>query len=221
MPQCPHARLPGDPDWPDDYDAGDIRYSSISLSISRDKTYSVGPSTVDPRSGEILDADISFAQEWVHAWTGEIDAISLVGENGATDDDDVAGAAKEHAHGAHGHDEHGHGHDGHRCGRLNGLRGQRVTMQLVEEMRHHARVMAAAEQEKKGGESADGADGADGRRRTGVAGPITGQTAVVPRSVIGAGLADVTAHEVGHTLGLRHNFKGSAALPYDRRFDKE
>jgi hypothetical protein len=33
---------PGDPDWPDAYDAGDIRYSSISLSTSRDKTYSVG-----------------------------------------------------------------------------------------------------------------------------------------------------------------------------------
>ena len=169
----------------------------------------------------ILDADISFAQEWVHAWTGEIDAISLVGEHGATDDDDVAVAAKEHAQGEHGHGVHGHGHDGHRCGRLNGLRGQRVTMQLVEEMRHHARVMAATEQEKKEKKGGKSAEGADGRRRAGVAGPIMGQTAVVPRSVIGAGLADVTAHEVGHTLGLRHNFKGSAALPYDRRFDKE
>jgi hypothetical protein len=30
----------------------------------------------------------------------------------------------------------------------------------------------------------------------------------------------VTSHEVGHTLGLRHNFKSSSAVPYDQLNDK-
>mmetsp|Transcript_15131 Transcript_15131/g.18346 ORF Transcript_15131/g.18346 Transcript_15131/m.18346 type:complete len:114 (-) Transcript_15131:2592-2933(-) len=36
---------------------------------------------------------------------------------------------------------------------------------------------------------------------------------------IGRGLTDVTMHEVGHTLGLRHNFRGSVELPYAKRLD--
>ena len=35
----------------------------------------------------------------------------------------------------------------------------------------------------------------------------------------GAGLQDVTMHEVGHTLGLRHNFKASKHLPFSKRAD--
>ena len=33
--------------------------------------------------------------------------------------------------------------------------------------------------------------------------------------IIGQGLADVTMHEVGHTLGLRHNFKASSTVEWD------
>ena len=39
--------------------------------------------------------------------------------------------------------------------------------------------------------------------------------------VIEMGLTDVTMHEVGHTLGLRHNFKGSAGMPYSKRTDEQ
>jgi hypothetical protein len=37
----------------------------------------------------------------------------------------------------------------------------------------------------------------------------------VPEEFIGPLLREVIMHEVGHTLGLRHNFKGSALLEYD------
>ena len=36
----------------------------------------------------------------------------------------------------------------------------------------------------------------------------------VPASVIADGLAGITVHEVGHALGLRHNFKASGNIPY-------
>lgn len=41
----------------------------------------------------------------------------------------------------------------------------------------------------------------------------------VPRQIIDQYLAEITSHEIGHTLGLRHNFKGSAMLPYKSLWD--
>src|SRR5947199_2991254 len=34
-------------------------------------TYAIGPSAVDPRTGEILNADILIAASWIQAWQGE------------------------------------------------------------------------------------------------------------------------------------------------------
>ncbi|MEM0984556.1 MAG: zinc-dependent metalloprotease [Planctomycetota bacterium] len=44
-------------------------------------------------------------------------------------------------------------------------------------------------------------------------GPITKGDLIdgMPESYVGPALAELVAHEVGHTLGLRHNFKGSSA----------
>nr|MDQ2731550.1 zinc-dependent metalloprotease [Armatimonadota bacterium] len=41
----------------------------------------------------------------------------------------------------------------------------------------------------------------------------------VPRQIVDQYLAEITSHEIGHTLGLRHNFKGSAMLPYASLWD--
>src|SRR5690606_2353636 len=37
----------------------------------------------------------------------------------------------------------------------------------------------------------------------------------IPEEFVGPMLADLVAHEVGHTLGLRHNFKGSSVYTMD------
>jgi hypothetical protein len=37
--------------------------------------------------------------------------------------------------------------------------------------------------------------------------------------VLFAGMRETIAHEVGHALGLRHNFKGSAAVTWDQSQD--
>src|SRR5437879_10663994 len=40
--------------------------------------------------------------------------------------------------------------------------------------------------------------------------------APVPREYIGQALKELVMHEVGHTLGLRHNFRGTDAMPKDK-----
>eukprot|EP00966_Prymnesium_polylepis_P268401 6200717-Prymnesium_polylepis.1 len=67
------AVLPTDDDWPPDYSSGDVRYASITWAPSVSSVYAVGPHTVDPRTGEILDADIMFAHSWIHHWVGDYD----------------------------------------------------------------------------------------------------------------------------------------------------
>src|SRR5262249_50797345 len=41
----------------------------------------------------------------------------------------------------------------------------------------------------------------------------------VPEELIGQAIKEVTMHEVGHTLGLRHNFKASTMLKNDQLHD--
>ncbi|MBI1741480.1 zinc-dependent metalloprotease [Candidatus Acetothermia bacterium] len=63
---------PNDPNW----DAGDARYSTIRWMPSVSSVFAIGPSDVDPRSGEILNADILFTSDWVRALAGEHDRLA-------------------------------------------------------------------------------------------------------------------------------------------------
>ena len=44
--------------------------------------------------------------------------------------------------------------------------------------------------------------------------------APMPEESLGAPVKDLVMHEVGHTLGLRHNFKASSGIPTDRLHDE-
>ncbi|MBV7441768.1 zinc-dependent metalloprotease [Weeksellaceae bacterium TAE3-ERU29] len=63
----------------DDFDIDDVRYSVLSYAAS-DKANAMGPSVVDPRSGEIIEADViwwhnvmTLLQDWMRVQTGIID----------------------------------------------------------------------------------------------------------------------------------------------------
>lgn len=152
---------------PDDpnFDPESIEYNTFRW-ITADAGFAMGPSRVDPRTGQILDADIifdaSFLDSWNHRW--EVfrpdDVTALLGP--ALDD-------HEHAH-AHG-GEHRHG----------------PFCMLAHEMRRQSGYAAAIFMTN--GAAVDGK---------------------LPQEFIHQGLKEVVMHEVGHTLGLRHNFKASA-----------
>src|SRR5256886_6237078 len=44
--------------------------------------------------------------------------------------------------------------------------------------------------------------------------------APVPREFIGQALKELVMHEVGHPLGLRHDFRGTAGIPMEKLFDR-
>jgi hypothetical protein len=73
------------------------------------------------------------------------------------------------------------------------------------------------EEEKKDGEKKDEAK-KDGEKKDGekkAEAPKIPMLDGIPEDFIGPLLADVVTHEVGHTLGLRHNFKASSAYTFE------
>jgi hypothetical protein len=167
-------------DAPDDslWSAEDARYSTVRWTATNRAVYAVGPTTVDPRSGEILNADVLISAQWIQAWRGEAGLYGSPATATAaafrTDSllrADTTGAASERSELL--------------CAAGEGLAREGVVM----------RALLAA----------------SGRVPAGAA---------LPREYIGAALKQLVMHEIGHTLGLRHNFRGSAGVPLGRIADR-
>lgn len=192
------AVLPGDSDWPEDYDAGDARYSTISWAIDPISTFAIGPSTVDPRSGEIINSDIVFTQGWIHAWMSELDNA------GASSQHVIDSLLRDHDH--HDHDHHDHHHHHHDHAHAHAA----MEVETLLGQRPRARASPCGCAHTRTDDMLRGAD---------VGAAVVKLAALVHdidlAAVIHAGLTDVAQHEVGHTLGLRHNFKGSSARTWE------
>ncbi|GAB9463094.1 hypothetical protein Gpo141_00000567 [Globisporangium polare] len=159
------AVVPGDADWPLDYRVGDLRYNSISVMIS-DQTYAMGPSVIDPRSGEILHSDIIFEYGFFNEVMKDFDMQSPVDPPRVKPDKVHANVRIEPTRSSYGRLR--------QCG-------------LGQHPHHQAERMLLS--------MAHGFE-----------------SAYVPEEIIGHHFTDIVMHEVGHTLGLRHNFAGSSMI---------
>ncbi|HEX2220054.1 MAG TPA: zinc-dependent metalloprotease [Gemmatimonadales bacterium] len=150
---------PADSAW----SAADARYSTVRWTATNRSVYAIGPTNVDPRTGEILNADILISAAWIQTWRGESREYTtpLASVQSAFAADTVSSA----------------GDPSLLCRFGEGLDRQGTV----------ARAVLAARGVTAGGGAA-------------------------PREYIGQALKALVMHEVGHTLGLRHNFRGSAGI---------
>jgi hypothetical protein len=151
-------------DAPDDsaWSAADARYSTVRWTANNGSVYAIGPTNVDPRTGEILNADILISAAWIQRWRGQsgqyVPPVAAV--KAVLEEDSLAFAP---------------GADQRLC-RYGDELGRSAALATT--------VMAARGDIAAGGEAT--------------------------RAYVGQALKALVMHEVGHTLGLRHNFRGSA-----------
>ena len=159
---------PDDPNW----DPEDVRYSTVRWIVSSEPTFgAIGPSRVDPRTGEILDADILVEGSIVQRRLQVFKRISS---------DPVAVEVLPTQ--------------------------QRWPSFIPEQYRCDAPIGIA-----EGSALAQIGMLVDGSLPAGQ--PLS-------EAYIGEMLRHVTLHEVGHTLGLRHNFRSSTSTPYEKLQDR-
>ncbi|MFL5493640.1 MAG: zinc-dependent metalloprotease [Gemmatimonadales bacterium] len=151
-------------DAPEDsaWSAADARYSTVRWTATNQSVYAVGPSNVDPRTGEILNADVLVSAAWIQRWRGQS------GQYGATAGSLESVLQEDSLRFAPGA-------EGRLCRYGEGLSRDGELARTV---------LAARGAIPAGGE--------------------------VSREYIGQALKALVMHEIGHTLGLRHNFRGSA-----------
>lgn len=157
---------------PDDatWEPGDINYNTFRW-ITAGAGFAMGPSRVNPLTGEILDADIIFDSDFLQMWKQSYETFTPKGielmTGGPIDLESYHAEQRRlppHMQGSHSANC--------ACNLLSGVSQQLALAASVSTTR------------KRSPEEMD--------------------------KLIMQALKEVTMHEVGHTLGLRHNFKASA-----------
>lgn len=217
-----------------DKDPEDVRYNFVRW-LNNDVGTAIGPSRVHPLTGQILDADIVLTDGWIRAFEFQFsDLLPRIAMEGFGPDtlawlaehpewDPRILLADPHERATLLHDRHVCGHQpfgGHPMGNLKThLLGDDEYDGLMDRTSQvNGMCMAAGskafdlalmrmgmellrdEEVKPTPPEAEPDDVLDG----------------MPARFIGPLLADLVAHEVGHTLGLRHNFRASALYTLDQ-----
>lgn len=193
----------------DDFDPEDIRFNTFRW-ITTSQSFAMGPSRTNPKTGQILDADIVFDESMVRFWRS--DYLNMVGSPTGVEllrTGQRQPWLKIYASEVPFLIEH--------------------EAQLARWVSHPASTKAEA--------PASGTSGAWHRDRMscrdccflgpGMSRQLGLMAAVlfadgktppggkIPEEYIGQAIKEVVMHEVGHTLGLRHNFKASTMLSLD------
>jgi hypothetical protein len=163
----------------DEWDPEDVSFNTFRW-ITAGAGFAMGPSRVNPMTGQILDADIIFDADFLTSWKQQYetftaaDAAALMGQPFSETGVRKPADANLVAFGAAIQGGHQHLHGG-ACDYCMGMQQQLgFTMAVLT---------------TRGDVAAPGG---------------------LPDELIAQGLKEVVMHEVGHTLGLRHNFKASS-----------
>ena len=152
-----------DADWEPDINYNTFRWITSSAG------FAMGPSRVNPTTGQILDADIIFDADFLQYWRLEYETYTP---------DSLAAVTGRHAN-----------HEAHDpLDALLPRDSRRALSQWLRPVSRHGESVCVR------GDLLEAKDGEASKED-------------LDRMVL-QGLKEVVMHEVGHTLGLRHNFKG-------------
>jgi hypothetical protein len=196
-------QMPDDAEW----HPADVRYNTIRWFNSLDAGFARGPMRVNPLTGEILDADIivdanmvrSIGQEY-HALIGASSMCQL-----------GSGAEKQRSGGAEGQRGSVSATLNNRAGDLRGSYDETSLLPYTPTPLHphtHLQAMSASE-------FCYGVESTEQVAMGALALSLLQNTkpnSETMKEYVHQYLRSVIAHEVGHTLGLRHNFHGSTML---------
>jgi hypothetical protein len=160
-----------DPTW----SAEDIRYSTVRWTAAYAMGYAIGPSQTDPRTGEILNADILISSEFTTGWASTYQTLGNPEAMSAAIQRERMPLAD---------------------GMPTRMKERLCMMESGLSRQIHLQYEALV---------------ANGTIETGAA---------MPDVYLHEAMVELILHEVGHTLGLRHNMKASSAIDYDRLNDK-
>ena len=195
----------------EDFDPEDISYSTFRW-ITTDQGFAVGPSRANPLTGEILDADILFDASMIRFWKQDYKSWRSGGALAALEQPASLIEATRRGWGLanlrmpqmstspsawNDRAEQGREQDAEAAQRSRLWAVRQGMCQCGSQMRYELGLGALAlayRGDVKGGDK-------------------------VPEELIGQAIKFVVMHEVGHTLGLRHNFKASTMIPNDKLHD--
>ncbi len=194
----------------EDFDPEDMNYNTFRW-ITTGQGFAMGPSRANPLTGEILDADIIFDADMIRYWKQE---AKLFGQGSALSQQASPIRAIRQGwglsglpirQGALGWDARAEGAGGK--GQEPGLNDARSRLWAIRQglcqcgpcLRYELGLASIALAAR-----------GDGQAKGGDA---------VPEDLVGQAIKMVVMHEVGHTLGLRHNFKASTMLKNEQLHD--
>ena len=200
----------------DEFDPEDINYCTFRW-ITTSSTFAMSGLRADPISGEIIDGDVIFDASWIRALKSEY--AFLIGKPVAATSEDWAPIAKGEIISSIMAAKNGYGlpfpfprsAQGWDAGNERGMVSQLVPntwnpvqMQLSRRFSqgqfNMCQCALGKEQELSMAAIAMAADGK------------TDPDGKLPEEFLGQTIKEIVMHEVGHSLGLRHNFKASTML---------
>ena len=180
-------------DAPDDstWSAEDIRYSAVRWTAAHQMGYAIGPSQSDPRTGEQLNGDVLISQSFMQGWIWNYERLGNPGAAAESGAESGAEPISELA-------------------AMIAARGglDRQALSLDPWQLAHMCFAEVGKAHQLGFQHA---------ALLGLGMLDRGRD--VPEQYIGDAIIDLVLHEVGHVLGLRHNFKSSSGTPSDRLHD--
>ncbi len=177
-----------------DLDPSDSRYATVSW-VASAQGLAVGPSRYDPETGEILDADVILSAGWVTYMDQDFNLFGPLSEGMVR-----AGAS----------------HPDELKQKFFPEDDQKLRQVELERLMVKNGVVPTDDFSQKAANLMYSL-----WQKSELSGMSAEEFGIYRKEFIGAYIKDLTMHEIGHVLGLRHNFAGSSLVPFARLRDPE